>query len=65
MNQFAIGYIINPTLQVNKVFIEKVKKLLRANFHPNTMEYIRDIIINKDTCVIALIMFYDIKQIIQ
>ena len=41
-NQFEIGYIINPTLHVNKVFIENI----------------RSVIGKKDTFVIAVIMFY-------
>ena len=53
--------MINPPLQVNKMFIEQVEKCLRANFHPNTMEYIRDLMRNKDTCVIALIIFNGTK----
>ena len=61
MNQFAIGYIINPTLQVNKVFIENVEKFLRATFHENKMENIKDVMKKKDTCVIALISFYENK----
>ena len=34
---FAIGYMVNPTLRVNKLFIEQVEKYLRATFHQNTM----------------------------
>ena len=40
INQFAISYIINPSLHINKVFREQVEKLLRATFHENTMETI-------------------------
>ena len=36
-NQFAIGYMINPSLHTNRVFREQVEKLLRAKFHENTM----------------------------
>ena len=59
--QFEIGYMINPSLLINKVFREQVKKYLRAKFHKYTMGTIRDVMKNKDTCVIALIMFYDSK----
>ena len=61
INQFEIGYMINPPLHVNKVFREQVEKFLRATFHENTMENIRGVMKNKDTCVIALITFYEIK----
>ena len=40
------------------MFIEQVEKLLRATFHENKMENIRDVMKNKDKCVISLIMFY-------
>ena len=43
MNQFEIGYTINPSLQVNKVFREQVEKLLNAKFHEKTMENIREV----------------------
>ena len=32
MNQFAIGYMINPTLYVKKVFRDQVEKFLKENF---------------------------------
>ena len=38
MNQFEIGYMINPTLQVNKVFKYQSGKCLIDTFHHNTME---------------------------
>ena len=65
INPFAIGYIINLTLHVNKVFIEQVEKFLRATFHQNTMEGIKNIMRKKDTYVIALIFFYESKTKIQ
>ena len=56
-----IGYIINTSLHINKVFIEQVEKFLRATFHENTMETRIDVVKNKDKFVIALIMFYESK----
>ena len=61
INQFEIGYIINPSLYVNKVFIEQVGKCLNTTFDEKTMLPIRYVMKNKNTCVIALIMFYDNK----
>ena len=61
INKSVIDYMINPTLHVNKVFRGQVEKFLRATFHPNTMEIIINIMRNKDTCVIALIIFYESK----
>ena len=61
MNQFEIGYMINPPLHINMVFREKFEKCLRDTYHENTMETIRNVIKNKDTCVIALMIFYESK----
>ena len=58
-NKFSIGYMIKPSLHVNKVFIEQVEKYLRATFHKNTMKNTIYVIIKKGICVIALIMFYE------
>ena len=35
INQFAIGYMIKPTLQVNTVFREQVKKMLKSYISSN------------------------------
>ena len=61
INQFSIVYMINPSLHINKVFREQVEKFLRATFHENKMENIRDVMKKKDTCVIVLMLFYDNK----
>ena len=53
--------MINPTLHISKVFRGQVEKFLRATFHPNTMEIIRNFTRKKDTCIIAIIMFYESK----
>ena len=41
---------------------KKIEEFLRATFNQNTMENLRDVTRNEDTCVIALIMFYEIKK---
>ena len=53
--------MLYPSLHINKVFREKFEKFLRDTFNLNTMENIRYVMKNKDTCVIALIMFYESK----
>ena len=45
--QLSIGYMIYPSLHVNKVFREQVENLLNATFHENTMENIRYVLKNK------------------
>ena len=54
--------MINPTLHVNKVFRYQVEKFLKETFHQSTMTAIRNVTRKKDTCVIALVMFYDTKR---
>ena len=56
-----IGYIINPSIHINKVFREQVGKFLRATFHDNTIENIKYVMKKKNTCVIALMVFYGSK----
>ena len=43
------------------MFREQVEKFLRDPFHKNKMENVRYIMKNKDTRIIALIMFYKSK----
>ena len=56
VNQFSIGYIINPSLNCNKVFRLQVEKYLSVSFASRKMETIRCFMKNKNTCVMALIM---------
>ena len=49
--------MVNPTLHVNKVFVEQVDKCLIENFHQSTMTDIINVL--KKTCLIALAMFYE------
>ena len=43
MNQFAIGYLVNHTINVTKLFREQVGKCLKEKFHPSTMPGIRNV----------------------
>ena len=61
INQFAIEYMINPTIHANKVFRDKVEKYSRGKFHQKTMELIRNVMRKKDTCVISLVIFYETR----
>ena len=59
INQFSIGFMINPSLNCNKEFREQVRKWLSVSFHENTMETIKDCLRNNNTCVMAIITIYD------
>ena len=58
IHQFAIGYIISPSLHINSIFREKVQKCLGCYFSIKTMKKIRDFLLNKNTSVMELIMIY-------
>ena len=59
INKFSIGYMINHSLNCNKVFREQVENFLSFSFHEITMETIKYFMRKKNTCVMALIMFYE------
>ena len=59
INQFEIGYMINPSLNCNKLFRVQVEKFLSVLFHKKTMESIRDSLNNMNTCVMSLIKIYE------
>ena len=59
INQFSIGYMINPSLKFNNVLITQVEKCLSVSFSTRTMKTIKDCLMKKNTCVMALIMFYE------
>ena len=61
INQFAIGYMINPSINCNKVIREQVEKWLSFSLHKRTMETIKYFLRKKNTCVMALISFYEIN----
>ena len=41
INPFLIGYMINPSLNCNKLFRLQVEKYLSSTFHSSTMKIIR------------------------
>ena len=43
INQFAIGYMIKPSIHIHKVFREQVEKCLGATFNENKIEIMRDV----------------------
>ena len=62
INPFAIGYMINPSLNCNKVFRVQVEKFLSISFHKKAMETNKDFHRKKNTCVMALILIYDSNE---
>ena len=62
INQFSIGYIINPTLHVDKVFRDQVGKFPKINISSRWHERYIIFMRKKDTCIIPLVMFYETKK---
>ena len=50
INISEIGYIVNPTLYINKAFTERVEKFFKEIFHPSTMSGIRNVIQKEYLC---------------
>ena len=56
---FAIGYIINPSLHINRVFIKQAQKCLGCSFSTKTMKNIIDCLLNNNTYVMGLVIIYE------
>ena len=61
INEFTIGYMINPGFNVNKSFREQVEKCMYTTFGEITQPFIKSTLAKKNTSVVALIVFYDTR----
>ena len=61
INEFTIGYMINPGLNVNKAFREQVEKCMYTTFGEITQPFIKATLSKNNTSVLALIMFYETR----
>ena len=59
MIKFSIGYMVNPTLNGNKVLRNQVEQCLKYKLHSSTMSGIKNTTKKENICVIALVMFYE------
>ena len=60
MNEFSIGYTINPSLNINKSFKYKVTEFMKDTFDAITQPHTSKK--NKKTRVLALLMFYGTRK---
>ena len=58
IDEFTIGYINNPGLNVNKAFREQVEKCMYTTFGEITQPFIKSTLAKNNTSVLALIAFY-------
>ena len=59
INQFSIGYMINPWLKFRNEFRTKFEKLFGGYFSIRTMKAIKNCLMKNNTSVMALIMVYE------
>ena len=62
INEFSIGYMINPTLIINKYIKEKVTKCMKTKFCAMTQPHISKILSKINTRVLALSIFYETRR---
>ena len=63
INEFSIGYMMNPNLHKNIAFREKGRVCLKNTFGPSTNTHIGKILFKYNTRVLALVMFYENRKI--
>ena len=61
IEEFKIGYKINPCLNVNKAFRYQVQKCMYTAFGEITKPFIKYTFSKKNTRVLALIIFYETR----
>ena len=59
IHQFTISYMINPSIQFNKIFKTQVEECLGCSFYIKTMKIIKKILMKNNTSVMALIKIYE------
>ena len=62
INEFSIGYMMNPNLSINKAFKDQVKICIKITFGTMTQQHISKILPKINTRVLALVMFYETSQ---
>ena len=62
INDFSIGYIINPNLNMKKSLKEQVTNYTKTTFGAITQPHISKILAKENTRVLALLMFYETRK---
>ena len=62
INEFSIGYMINPNLSMNKDFRQQVKLCMRTKFSTSTMTHTSKILLKPNTRVLALVIFFENRK---
>ena len=59
INEFYFAYMLNPNLNMNRAFRDKVKTCLSNTFGADTNRHINKILMNRYTRVLALVVHYE------
>ena len=59
INEFTIGYMINPGLNINKAFRDQVEKCMYTTFGEITQPFINATLEKYNTSVLELIFIYE------
>ena len=59
IDEFSIGYMMNPNLSINKAFKDQVKLCLKNTFSTSTLSHISKILLKPNTRVLALVIFLE------
>ena len=59
INEFSIGYMMNPNLNRNRAFKYQVKVCLKHTFGPDTSSHISKTLQKPNTRVLSLVIFYE------
>ena len=59
IDEFSIGYMMNPNLNRNRSFKDQVKVCLKKKFGPDTNTHIAKRLSKNNTRVLALVIFYE------
>ena len=65
INEFAIGYMINPGLNVNKAFRDQVEKYMHTTFGEIIQSFIKAKFSKKNTSVLELIISFETEIILR
>ena len=60
--EFSIGYMINPTLNINKAFRKQANKCMETIFGTITKSHIKTTLAKNKTRVLELSLFYETRQ---
>ena len=61
INEFEIGYMINPSLHINKALRDQIEKFMNTTFGELTLSFIKATFPKDNTSVLELIIFHDTR----